>query len=426
MITRQQVHSHVVRGPAKEIVEAVRAVLPQREKFSTHLTAFVDHGKITRSEAYIANELNALLDSVQGSGSAGEQMIKSVASSNVTYRSGKSQSTLEAEYLKKRSGWLPNDRVPADYGETVRKLESWRIALEKESGMALALVHSLRGSANKTNPRSNHRPENGGTAADFQPIGVKWSDASGLILLKAAQAVRQPVNQLLIEPSDKGGIIVHIDVKVPGKSDKRIATKEGKTIAFQTAKTPTASPRTSTNLDVATFIDLVMTQCFKYEVLDGLSRRCVVNTLRMESRNVVGGKLRLNVVNGLGYCGPFQFGLQSWNGVAKAAEVSKFATKADFITACRNESAGGPGDPIANAKALAVLWSSNALHLRKALGPELARRIIADDAAMYIAHQQGASGAVHFFKTGKLLFPKQSAESIKVMREARQRVIGGT
>lgn len=426
MITRQQIHNHVIHGPAKEVVEAVKAVLPQREKFSTHLTAFVDHGKVTRSEAYIANELNALLNSVQGSGSAGTQMIKSVVSSDAAYRSSKSQSALESEYLARRSGWLPSDQVPNNYGETVKRLESWRIALEKESGMALTLVHSLRGSANRTNPRSNHRPENGGTAADFQPIGVKWSDASGLILLKAAQAVKQPVNQVLIEPSDKGGIIVHIDVKVPGKSDKRIATKGGKTINLPTAKTPTASPRTSANLDVAVFIDLVMTQCFKYEALDGLSRRCVVNTLRMESRNVVGERLRLNVVNQLGYCGPFQFGLQTWNGVATKAGISKFTTKSDFIAACRNESAGGPGDPIANAKALAAFWNDNVLHLRKALGPELTRRIVTDDVALYIAHQQGAGGAVRFFKTGKLLFPNQSTESLKNMREARLRVLGGT
>lgn len=423
MITSKQIHDHVTHGPVKEVVAVVKSVLPQRSKFSTHLTAFVDHGKITKSEAYVANELNALVDSRQESPSLWERIFGSAEKPAEVYVSSKTPDQLVAEYLSKRAGWLPKDVVPGNYGEIVRRLESWRIALEKESGMALTLVHSLRGSSNKTNPRSNHRPENGGTAADFQPIGVKWSDTVALTLLKAAENINQPVNQLLIEPSDKGGVVVHIDVKVPGKSDKRIASKSGKTIAVSGAQTPTASSVTS-NTDVVDFVDLVMTQCFKYKSLDGLSRRCVIDTLRIESRNVVGEKLRLRIVNPLGYCGPFQFGLTTWNGIAAKAGVSKFATKADFKDACLGGSVGGPGDPIANAKALAALWDSNAQHLGSVFGQATLRRIVSDDFALYIAHQQGAAGAVHYLKTGKLLFPKQSAESIKMMRSARQRVIG--
>lgn len=423
MITSQQVHNHVTSGPVKEVVAVVKSVLPQRSKFSTHLTAFVDHGKITKSEAYIANELNALSGSAQESPSLWERLFGSAEKPTELYVPVKSHSQLEAEYISKKAGWMPRDVVPKNYADTVARLESWRIALEKESGMALTLVHSLRGSANKTNARSNHRPENGGTAADFQPIGVKWSDTIALTLLKAAEAIKQPVHQVLIEPSDKGGVVVHVDVKVPGKSDKRIASKSGKTIAVKGAQTPTASSVAS-NTDVVDFVDLVMSHCFKYEALDGLSRRCVVDTLRIESRNVVGEKLRLRVVNPLGYCGPFQFGLATWNGIAAKAGVPKFATKVDFKDACLSERAGGPGDPVANAKVLASLWDSNARYLGSVFGTSAMRRIVGDDFAMYIAHQQGAAGAVHYLKTGKLLFPKQSADSIAMMRSARQRVIG--
>lgn len=423
MITSSQIHSHVTNGPVKEVVAAVKQVLAQRQKFSTHLTAFVDHGKITKSEAYIANELNALLGEDKAEPSLWNRLFGSAEKPSELYTSNKSDDMLIKEYVAKKAGWTSKDSIPVNYATTVKALESWRIALEKASGMALTLVHSLRGSSNKTNPRSNHRPENGGTAADFQPIGVKWSDTVALTLLKAAEGIKQPVNQLLIEPSDKGGVIVHVDVKVPGKSDKRIATKAGKTITVQGATAPTATSLTS-KTDVVDFVDLVMTQCFKYPSLDGLSRRCVINTLRLESQNVVGEKLRLRVVNNLGYCGPFQFGLTTWNGVASAAEVSRFATKADFKTACLNEVAGGPGDPVANAKALAAFWNSNAQTVGAKMGLDFMRKMVADDLGMYIAHQQGAGGAIHYLTRGTLLFPKQSKQSLSEMRQARQRLIG--
>lgn len=424
MIRSSQIHDHVNHGPVKEVVAAVKQVLPQRSRFSTHLTAFVDHGKITKSEAYIANELNTLLgESNKEDPGLWERLFGRVEKPPEVYVSGKTDDALIKEYVAKKAGWMPRDRQPANYLDTVKKLENWRIALEKVSGMALTLVHSLRGSSNHTNPRSNHRPENGGTAADFQPIGVKWSDTAALILLRAAQSISQPVNQLLIEPSDKGGIIVHIDVKVPGKSDKRIATKNGRTIAVGGASAPTASSRTS-NTDVVDFIDAVMTQCFKYPSLDGLSRRCVASTLRLESGNVVGEKLKLRVVNKLGYSGPFQFGVNTWNGIAAAAGVSKFSTKSDFTNACRNETPGGPGDPVANAKALAAYWDQCARHIGSKFGKEFMRKFVADDFAMYIAHQQGPGGAVHFLEKGVLLHAKQSAESIKLMGAARKRMVG--
>lgn len=425
MITGQQVDQHLKSGPNKEVVAAVRKVLPQRNKFSSHLTAFVDHGRITKSVNYVANELNALLGEVKSDEpSLWERLFGGLKPEPaVEYKSAKDASTLVKEYTAKKAGWMPRDVVPKNYEDTVQRLESWRIALESKSGMALTLVHSLRGSANKTNLRSNHRPENGGTAADFQPIGVKWSDTVALALLKAAESIKQPVNQLLIEPSDKGGVIVHIDVKAPGKSDKRIASKYGKTIAVKGAREPTAKPSAFKN-DVADFVDMVMTSCFKYKRLDGLSRRCVSETLRIESGNVIGKALRLNVVNPLGYCGPFQFGLVTWNGVANQAGVSKFSTKADFKAACLSGVAGGPGDPVANAHALAAYWDVCAAALEKAFGGQARERIVADDFGMYIAHQQGAQGAVHFLKTGNLLFPRQSAESVKMMRAARERLKG--
>lgn len=424
MIRSSQIHDHVNHGPVKEVVAAVKKVLPQRSRFSTHLTAFVDHGKITKSEAYVANELNALLGAVEKTEPGlWERLFGSVEKPSEMYISKKGDDALVAEYLAKKAGWMASDKQPPNYLETVKKLESWRIALEKASGMALTLVHSLRGSSNRTNPRSNHRPENGGTAADFQPIGVKWSDTVALTLLRAAQGITQPVNQLLIEPSDKGGVIVHIDVKVPGKSDKRIATKAGKTITVQGAGAPTASSLAS-NTDVVDFIDAVMTQCFKYQSLDGLSRRCVASTLRLESGNVVGEKLKLRVVNKLGYSGPFQFGVSTWNGVAAAAGVSKFSTKAEFTNACRNETPGGPGDPVANAKALAAYWDQCARHIGSKFGIQFMQRFVADDFAMYIAHQQGPAGAVHYLEKGKLLFDKQSAESKKLMGAARKRLVG--
>lgn len=424
MITSKQIEDHVKHGPIKEVVVAVKQVLPQRAKFSSHLTAFVDHGRITKSAAYVANEINALTGQAQEEPGLWERLFGSSPKPAEVYKPNKPTNELVAEYTKKKAGWMPRDKVPENYADIVSKLESWRVALEKESGMALTLVHSLRGSANRTNPRSNHRPENGGTAADFQPIGVKWSDASALILLKAAQNISQPVNQLLIEPSDRGGIVVHVDVKAPGKSDKRIASKHGKTIVVKGASNPTASPKTS-KTDVLDFIDLVMTHCFKFPSLDGLSRRCVTNTLMIESGNAVGAKLKLGVVNPQGFCGPFQFGLTTWNGIAAKAGVKKYSTKADFKTACLSEEAGGPGDPIANAKALASLWDTNAQYLRQHMGEAAAGRIVRDDFGMYIAHQQGAAGAVRYLTTGRLLFPKQSQKSLNLMRAARDRIMGG-
>lgn len=425
MITSKHVLNHVQNGPDKDIVSAVKKVLPQRSRFSTHLTAFVDHGKITKSAAYVANELNVLLGDSSSNKEPGlwERLFGSVEKPTEMYVANKTDDELIKEYVAKKSGWMPRDTVPANYADTVKRLESWRIALEKASGMALTLVHSLRGSSNKTNAKSNHRPENGGTAADFQPIGVKWSDANALLLLKAAQSISQPVNQLLVEPSDKGGIVVHIDVKVPGKSDKRIATKGGKTIVVKGATTPTASSVTS-NTDVGDFIDAVMTQCFKYQSLDGLSRRCVAETLRLESGNVVGEKLKLRVVNKLGYSGPFQFGVSTWNGIAAAAGVSKFSTKAEFKAACLEEKPGGPGDPVANAKALAAYWDQCARHIGSKLGKDFMRKIVSDDFGMYIPHQQGPGGAVHYLTKGTLLHADQSAESIRLMQAARKRLVG--
>ena len=196
MITGQQVEQHLKSGPNKEVVEAVRKVLPQRNKFSSHLTAFIDHCRITKSVNYVANELNALLGEVKSDEpSLWERLFGSPKPEpTVEYKPAKSVSTLVKEYTAMKAGWMPRDVVPKNYEDTVQKLESWRIALESKSGMALTLVHSLRGSANKTNPRSNHRPENGRTAAHFQPLGVKCAAAAAVPFLKASVSLKQPVD----------------------------------------------------------------------------------------------------------------------------------------------------------------------------------------------------------------------------------------
>lgn len=72
--------------------------------------------------------------------------------------------------------------------------------------------------------------------------------------------------------------------------------------------------------------------------------------------------------------------------------------------------------------AAAAYWASN-----RALYQKLARKQSWGETFSpqlgYLFHQQGAGGAEHFLRTGSLMFPKQSADSVAVMSAARRMVV---
>lgn len=404
MISAEEVRKHHALGvstPAlkQAISTIVKKDLQPRSKW---LQAFIDHGRIEPSPNYIANEINVLINRTPADG----MKTEAVASVEPTDR-------LTREYIAKRAGWLANDRVPANYAATVSKLEAWRRALEQRTGSLLQLVHTLRGSANRTNPNSNHRPENGGTAADFQPIGVPFSSAEASRWLNAANAVatQLSVNQLLVERSDKGGIIVHVDVKEPGKKDIRITDKQGRSLPA------TAGSRVDTS--TADYLDRVMTALFKYPVLSNISKRDVADILRIESGNVVGKPLNLRVVNSLGYAGPFQFGWRTWNEVAPRVPGARvYQSQRSYVDSVKAGEVGSPADFDASAMALAELWKSYAVAFDQLMGVGSFDKLSKIDKGVYTLHQRGPRGAMRFLK-GAPITDKQSRESLSVLQQVR-------
>lgn len=402
MITAGEVRKHASLGvTSSALKEAIQQIVKKDlQPRSKWLQAFIDHGRIEPSAAYIANEINALVN-----------RQAAVRTMTADIQSPTPSAGLTREYYAKRSGWLARDSVPVGYDAIVARLEQWRKALEQRTGSPLTLVHSLRGSANKTNPRSNHRPENGGTAADFQPIGVPYSVAEAQRWLDASRAVSTEldVNQVLVERSDKGGLIVHVDVKQPGKKDIRITDKSGKTV----------SSVGRVDLSVANYLDRVMTALYKYPRLAQIQRREVADILRIESGNVVGKPLNMRVVNSAGYAGPFQFGWRTWNEVApKVPGARVYSTQREYINSVKAGEVGSPADFDASALALAELWNSYGLAFDKLAGPGSFDKLSRIEKGVYTLHQRGPAGAVRFLN-GKDFSDRQSKESVALLGRIR-------
>lgn len=104
-------------------------------------------------------------------------------------------------------------------------------------------------------------------------------------------------------------------------------------------------------------------------------------------------------VNSLGYTGLYQFSRRTWEDVRAR---SKIAELGDFSNAT---------NAWMNTLAMVAYAKLNIITLRNKgyKGPIDARTI-------YGCHQQGAGGFLHFKRTGTLLFPEQSAESIAFLR----------
>lgn len=405
MITAKEVRAHAHLGQTSDALkQAVQRIVKENlQPRSKWLQAFIDHGKTEPSSDYIANEINVLVDR-----KAGEQAM------TPPVLSPEPGDKLTAEYFAKRAGWMSRDRMPTDYPATVVKLEMWRRKLEARTGSALTLVHSLRGSANSTNAKSNHRPENGGTAADFQPIGTpysadeagRWRDAA------VAVATELPVNQVLVERSDKGGIIVHVDVKEPGKKDIRITDKTGRTVSSQ--------PTGRTDLSTANYLDRVMTALYKYPSLSSITLRQVADILRIESGNVVGKPLNLRIVNSGGYAGPFQFGWKTWNEVApRVAGARVYSSERAYIDSVKAGEVGSPADYDASALALAELWYRYGLEFDRLMGAGSFAKLVSIDKGVYTLHQRGPRGAMRFLN-GKDFSDRQSKESVATLMEIRR------
>lgn len=404
MITASEVRKHATLGvTSPNLKAAVNLIVTKNlQPRSKWLQAFIDHGRIEPSASYIANEINALADRYTGEQAKTPAAVVAVPTTGLT-----------GEYFAKRAGWMPRDKVPADYDAIVVRLENWRRKLEARTGTALSLVHSLRGSANRTNPRSNHRPENGGTAADFQPIGMTYSSAEATRWLDAARAVATEldVNQLLIERSDKGGIIVHVDVKTPGKKDLRITDKAGRTVV--------PSKASPVDLSTANYLDRVMTALFKYPLLSNIDRRQVADILRIESGNVVGKPLDLKVVNKAGYAGPFQFGWKTWNEVAPRVPGARvYGSERAYVNSVKAGEVGSPADYDASALALAELWRSYAIEFDRLAGAGSFAKLSKIDKGVYTLHQRGPRGAVKFL-SGKDFADTQSKESVALLQRVR-------
>lgn len=405
MISANDVRKHASLGvTSPELKEVVRRIVAENlQPRSKWLQAFIDHGRTEPSASYIANELNVLANRKAGEQAMTQPAVKVEPTS-----------TLTAEYFAKRAGWLPKDVMPVGYDAIVARLEAWRKRLEARTGSALTLVHSLRGSANKTNMRSNHRPENGGTAADFQPIGTTFSVAEANRWLDAARAVATEldVNQVLIERSDKGMLLVHVDVKTPGKRDIRITDKTGRSIGAPQAVTVDSS--------TANYLDRVMTALFKYPRLADIDRRQVADILRIESGNVVGKPLNLRVVNAQGYAGPFQFGWRTWNEVAPRVPGARiYSSERDYINSVKAGEVGSAADYDASALALAELWNAYSLEFDRLKGAGSFAKLAKIDKGIYTLHQRGPRGAVRFL-SGRDFSDRQSKESVALLGEIRR------
>lgn len=439
----------IVSGDTSRFKDTIVRLTPAvRGSGSKYLKQLWDHGTIAKGRYdYVANEIDVLLRRTNRS------LAAQVSGSN---KNGLLTRWLGPVSLKRTVTNLPDHlswdafvkaspgvnfdvmdrRILVGLRDNAALLGSIASGIETRYGVRLQITHFVRSSNNLRNPKSSHRIENGGFAADFQvapATAFRLNDDVAEYFMQYLRAEGIRYNQFIHERSAKGFNLYHLDVK-PTSRNANMVDDSG---ALGDKAVPHPRPATtsvirSTQLEEVTIMRYVPVDVWA----NAMARECVALGIKDYTPSIARAFLYLEdelsrgrgtvdcaLIGGAGgsYCGPLQFGISAWTDFGVKAGGLRFPSTSAMKKATRNLEQYGPGDISVMAKAHALMVRSYMRSLASRLRIDVSKLPVSAELA-YALHNQGANGFAQYVLTGRKT-NRQSSKAWAMNDKARADVL---
>lgn len=439
----------IVSGNTSQFKDVIVRLTPAvRGSGSKYLKQLWSHGIIAKGRYdYVANEINVLLrrtdrsPAAQVSGSNENGLIARWFGPGPLKRSvANLPDHLSWDAFVKASPGVDfkamDKRTLAGLQDNAALLGSIASGIETRYGVRLQITHFVRSGANLRNPKSSHRIENGGFAADFQvapATAFRLNDDVAEYFMQYLRAEGIRYNQFIHERSAKGFNLYHLDVK-PTSRNANMVDDSG---ALGGKAVPHPRPATASVIRSTQFEEVVIMRYVPVdEWADAMARECVAHGIKGYTPSIARAFLHLEdeqskgrgtvdcaLIGGAGgsYCGPLQFGISAWTEFGVKAGGLRFPSLSAMKEATRGLKQYGPGDISVMAKAHALMIRSYMRSLASRLRVDASKLPVSAELA-YALHNQGANGFAQYVLTGRKT-NRQSSKAWAMNDKARADIL---